>query len=89
MLQQADRILNFNPREGDTIKIAYFKSTQGMDEISFAAVDVNKDGMGDTAILCSGADVVGAIVSTDPSKINIRNSIFMVGPQDATLSNIG
>ena len=89
MLLQADRILDFNPSQGDIIKIAYFKGTQGMDEISFAAVDVNKDGIGDTAILCSCADVVGVIMSTDPSKINVRSSIFMVGPQDTTLSNIG
>ncbi|MEG4507581.1 calcium-binding protein [Microcoleus sp. F6_B4] len=85
----ADRILDFNPSEGDIIKIAYFKGTQGMDQISFAAVDVNKDGIGDTAILCSCRDVVGVIMSTDPSKINLRSSIFMAGPQDTTLSNIG
>jgi len=59
-----------------------------MDEISFAAVDVNKDGIGDTAILCSCADVVGVIMSTDPSKINLRSSIFMAGPKDTTISNI-
>jgi hypothetical protein len=88
VLLQADRILDFNPSEGDIIKIAYFKGTQGIDEISFAAVEVNKDGIGDTAILCSCADVVGVIMSTDPSKINIRSSIFMVGPQDTNLSNI-
>jgi hypothetical protein len=89
VLLQADRILEFNPSEGDIIKIPYFKGTQGMDEISFAAVDVNKESIGDTAILCSCGDVVGVIMSTDPSKINIRSSIFMAGPQDTTLSNIG
>jgi hypothetical protein len=89
VLPQADRILDFNPSEGDIIKIAYFKGTQGIDEISFASVDVNKDGIGDTAIFCSCADVVGVIMSTDPSKINVRSSIFMAGPQGTTLSNIG
>ena len=89
MLLQADRILDFNPSQGDIIKIAYFKGTQGMDEISFATVDVNKDGIGDTAILCSCADVVGVIMSTAPSKIHLRSSIFMAGPQDTTISNIG
>ena len=88
VLLQADRILDFNPSEGDIIKIPYFKGTQGMDEISFAAVDLNKDGIGDTAILCSCADVVGIIMSRDPSKINLRSSIFMAGSQDTTLSNI-
>ncbi|MEG4120965.1 calcium-binding protein [Microcoleus sp. N9_B4] len=85
----ADRILDFNPSQGDIIKIAYYKGTQGMDDISFAAVDVNKDGIGDTAILCSCGDIVGVIMSTDPSTINLRSSIFMAGPQDTTLSNIG
>jgi hypothetical protein len=61
-----------------------------MDEISFASVDVNKDGIGDTAILCSCGDVVGVIMSTDPSTIelNLKSSIFMAGPQDTTLTNI-
>lgn len=88
VLLQAHRILDFNPSEGDIIKIAYFKGTQGMDEISFASVDVNKDGIGDTVILCSCGDVVAVIRSTDPSKINLRSSIFMAGPQDTNLSNI-
>lgn len=95
MLLQADRILDFNPREGDIIKIAYFKGTQGMDEISFAAVDVNQDGIKDTAILCPSRDVVGSrdfvgvIMSKDPSQINPISSIFMAGLQDTTLTNIG
>jgi hypothetical protein len=88
VLLQADRILDFHPSEGDIIKIAYFKGIQGIDEISFAAVDVNKDGIGHTAIFCFCADVVGVMMSTDPSKINVRSSIFMAGPQDTTLSNI-
>lgn len=85
----ADRILDFQPSEGDTIKIAYFKGTLGMDSMSLASVDVNKDGITDTAILCSCTDVVGVIMSTDPSKINVITSIFMAGPQDSTLSQIG
>jgi hypothetical protein len=89
VLLQADRLLDLNPSQGDIIKIAYFKGTQGMDKISFATVDINKDGIGDTAILCSCGDVVGVIRSTDPSKINLRSSIFMTAPQDTTLSNIG
>lgn len=85
----ADRILDFKPSEGDVIKIAYLKGTQGMDEIIFAAVDVNFDGITDTAILCDCGDVVGVIMSTDPTKANLRNSIFMAGPQDTTISKIG
>ncbi|MEG4577526.1 hypothetical protein QUA56_33410 [Microcoleus sp. N3A4] len=85
----SDRILDFNPSQGDTIKIAYLKGTSGMDSISLAAVDVNKDGITDTAILCSCGDAVGVIMSTDPSKINVRTSIFMAGPQDSTLGQIG
>ncbi|MEZ2235806.1 hypothetical protein [Microcoleus sp.] len=85
----ADRILDFKPSEGDIIKIANLKGTQGMDEIFFATVDVNKDGISDTAILCDCGDVVGIIMSTDPTKANLRNSIFMAGTQDTTLSKIG
>lgn len=85
----ADRILDFKPSEGDTIKIAYLKGTLGMDSISLAAVDINKDGISDTAILCSCGDVVGVIMSTEPSKINVRTSIFMAGSQDSTLAKIG
>ncbi len=85
----ADRIFDFKPSEGDIIKIAYLKGTQGMDEIIFAAVDVNKDGITDTAILCDCGDVVGVIMSTDPTKANLGNSIFMAGPLDTTLGKIG
>ncbi|MEG4321241.1 MULTISPECIES: calcium-binding protein [unclassified Microcoleus] len=85
----ADRILDFNPSQGDIIKIANLKGNLGMDEILFAAVDVNFDGITDTAILCSCGDAVGVIMSTDPTKANLRNSIFMAGPQDTTLSQIG
>jgi Ca2+-binding RTX toxin-like protein len=84
----ADRILDFNPAEGDRIKIANLKGVEGMDQISLAAVDVNQDGIGDTAILCSCGDVVGIIMNTDPTKISVNNSIFMVGSQDITLSQM-
>lgn len=86
----ADRILdfNFNPGEGDLIKIANFQGTPGMDKISFASVDVNQDDMTDTAIL-SSRGVVGVIMDTDPSVvINKLSSISMVGSQDTTLNNI-
>jgi hypothetical protein len=84
----ADRILDFNPAdEGDMLKIAYLKGTKDMDEIRFAAVDVNTDGMKDTAILSSHG-IVGVIMSTDPLNIDF-SSILMVGPQDTTLSLIG
>jgi hypothetical protein len=66
VLLQADRIFDCNPSQGEIIKITYFKGTQGIDEMSFGTVDVNKDGIGDSAILCSCADVVGVIRSTDP-----------------------
>jgi Ca2+-binding RTX toxin-like protein len=86
----ADRILDFhfNPAEGDLIKIANFQGTPGMDKISFASVNVNQDGMTDTAIL-SSRGVVGVIMDIDPSVINKQlSSISMVGSQDTTLNNI-
>jgi Ca2+-binding RTX toxin-like protein len=93
----ADRILdfNFNPGEGDKIKIVSFP---GMGAISFAPVDVNLDNIPDTAILCSGTAVssndvssgrvVGVIMSRAPSTMDL-SSILMVAPQDTTLSLIG
>ncbi|MDF0553046.1 calcium-binding protein [Kamptonema sp. UHCC 0994] len=84
----ADRILDFNPAEGDRIKIANLKGVEGMEQISFAAVDVNKDGVTDTAILCSCGDIVGVIMSADPSQISVNNSVFMVAAEDKTLSKM-
>ncbi|HLO48028.1 MAG TPA: calcium-binding protein [Kamptonema sp.] len=84
----ADRILDFNPSQGDRIKIANLKGVAGMDQILLASVDVNKDGLTDTAILCSCGDVIGVIMSTDPSNISVKNSILIAGPQDTTLSKI-
>jgi hypothetical protein len=88
---EADRILDFNPSEGDLIKIAYFDGTLAMPPISFAAVDVNLDSIQDTAILCSDG-VVGVILSKDPTQMmdpNFKSSILMVNPKDAGLSSIG
>jgi len=86
----ADRILdfNFNPSEGDTINIAYWQGTQGMGEISFAAVDVNQDNIQDTAILCPYG-VVGVIMSKDLSEITPISSIYMGGSLDTTLTSMG
>jgi len=84
----ADRILDFNPLEGDLIKIAYFDGTLAMPAISFAAEDVNLDGTLDTAILCADG-VMGVMLGIDPTQINLQSSIFRVGPQDTALSSIG
>jgi hypothetical protein len=83
----AHRILDFNPNQGDTIKIANFKGIPGRNQISFASVDVNQDDQADTAIFCSDG-VVGVIMSKDLSQMNLTSSIFMVGPQDLTLTKI-
>jgi hypothetical protein len=85
---EANRILDFNPLDGDLIKIAYFDGTLAMPAISFAAVDVNLDRIQDTAILCSQG-VVGVILGMDPTQTNLQSSIFMVNPKDTALSTIG
>ena len=88
---EADRILDFNPSEGDLIKIAYFDGTLRMPPISFAAVDVNLDSIQDTAILCSDG-VVGVVLGKDPTQMmdpNFKSSILMVNPKDTGLSSIG
>jgi len=88
---EADRILDFNPSEGDLIKIAHFDGTLRMPPISFAAVDVNLDSIQDTAILCSDG-VVGVVLGKDPTQMmdpNFKSSILMVNPKDAGLSSIG
>jgi Ca2+-binding RTX toxin-like protein len=93
----ADRICDFNYAEGDRIKIVSFPD---MAAIRLAGVDVNQDGLEDTAILCSGTDalsndlpyvgVVGVIMSKAPSTMAIHpDSISIVGSQDTTLSLIG
>jgi hypothetical protein len=85
---QANRILDFNPREGDLMKIAYFDGTLTVPEITFAAVDVNLDRIQDTAILCSQG-VVGVMLGIDPTQTNLTSSILMVNPKDTALSMIG
>jgi hypothetical protein len=83
----AHRILDFNPTEGDIIKIADFTDIPGINQISFARVDVNQDDTPDTAIFCADG-VVGVVMSKDPSQIDLTSSIFMVKPQDAYLTKI-
>jgi hypothetical protein len=87
----ADRMLDFNPSQGDVIKIAYFNGTLAMPEIRFAAVDVNLDSVQDTAILCSDG-VVGVVLGKDPTQMmepTFKSSILMVNPKDKGLSMIG
>ena len=89
---EANRILDFNPGEGDLIKIAYFDGTlTTVPEITFAAVDVNLDTIQDTAIL-RGEDFVGVILGKESTPLdhnNLKSSIFMVNPKDTGLSMIG
>lgn len=88
---EANRILDFNPSEGDLLKIAYFDGTLTVPEITFAAVDVNLDSIQDTAILRSDG-VVGVILGKDSTQIdlnNLKSSILMVNPKDTALSMIG
>jgi peptidyl-prolyl cis-trans isomerase B (cyclophilin B) len=88
---EANRILDFNPSEGDLIKIAYFEGTLTVPEITFAAVDVNLDNIQDMAILRSDG-VVGVILGKDSTPLdlnNLKSSIFMVNPKDTALSMIG
>lgn len=89
----AHRILDFTPGNtpadvGDMIKIADF---QGRNDISFARVDVNLDGNFDTAMLCPDG-VVGVVMGIDPTNSqqlsSLTSSIFMVGPEDPTLTKI-
>jgi Ca2+-binding RTX toxin-like protein len=86
----ANRICDFNPSEGDLIKIAYFDGTLNVaSDISFAAVDVNIDDIQDTAILRTDG-VVGVILGKDlTQQTNLQSSIFMVNPKDTALSMIG
>ena len=88
---EANRILDFNPSEGDLIKIAYFDGTLTVPEITFAAVDVNRDTIQDMAILRSDG-FVGDILGKDSTPLdlnNLKSSILMVNPKDTGLSMIG
>src|SRR5919202_4374527 len=86
----AYRILDFtpsnNPTDGDIIKIVDYLGIPGREQISFAPVDVNLDGQTDTAIISSDR-VVGVVMGINPEQLSsFKSSIFMVGPQDTTLS---
>lgn len=82
----ADRILDFNAAEGDRIKIA---GAESLDSIAVAAVDINSDSIGDTAIIDSSDRVLGVVMSVDAATFNVPSSIFWLNPEDVTLAIVG
>lgn len=82
----ADRILDFNAGEGDTIKLAH---VEDINEISLGALDLNGDGMGDTAILDSSDRILGVVMDVDVSQLNIDRSIQLVNLADIAIDTIG
>lgn len=80
---RADRIADFNPGEGDRIKVF---GCSGIEEMGLGSVDVNSDGVVDTAILCD-RKVLGVVMGTDPSIV--KDYIDLVSAEDQLLNIIG
>lgn len=82
----ADRILDFNAAEGDRVKLV---NAIDINQIQLGALDVNQDGIGDTAIIDSNNRVLGVVMNVDVSAFSIAESILVVGAQDSTINAIG
>ncbi|MBK4729195.1 hypothetical protein JJD41_04755 [Oxynema sp. CENA135] len=82
----ADRVLDFNPAQGDRLGLG---GIADLSEISVGAVDVNQDGIGDTAILAGGDRVLGVVLDVQAAAFNVREWTFLASEGDLTLNSIG
>lgn len=82
----ADRILDFNAAEGDRIKLV---NVADISDITLGALDVNGDGMGDTAIIDSNNRVLGVVMNVDVSQFNLLEYIQVVSPEDLGIDLLG
>lgn len=82
----ADRILDFNAAEGDRIKLV---NVADISDITLGALDVNGDGMGDTAIIDSNNRVLGVVMNVDVSQFNLLEYIQVVSPADLGIDLLG
>jgi Ca2+-binding RTX toxin-like protein len=82
----ADRVLDFNPARGDRLGLS---GIADLSEISVGAVDVNQDGIGDTAIIAGGDRVLGVVLDVQAAAFNLREWTFLASEGDLTLNSIG
>jgi Ca2+-binding RTX toxin-like protein len=83
---QADWIADFNVADGDRIGLA---GVENIEQISAGDVDVNQDGISDTALIGSNNEVLGVALGINASEFNVQDSVFVVGAQDSTINTIG
>ncbi|MCT7961843.1 hypothetical protein NG791_14295 [Laspinema sp. D1] len=82
----ADRILDFNAAQGDLIKLV---NVTDITQLTLGALDVNGDGMGDTAIIDSNNRVLGVVMNVDISQFNLLNSVQLVSAEDLGINLLG
>ncbi len=82
----ADRLLDFNAAEGDLIKLV---NVTDIAQLTLGALDVNGDGIGDTAIIDSNNRVLGVVMNVDISQFNLVNSVQLVTPEDLGINLLG
>ena len=82
----APRILDFNAGQGDRIGLA---AVADITTIGFYAMDVNSDGVMDTAIADESNNQVLGVVLDAGANSNLQNSVFIVNESDPTFSTIG
>ncbi|WP_199249486.1 calcium-binding protein [[Phormidium] sp. ETS-05] len=82
----APRILDFNAGQGDRIGLA---AVADITTIGFYAMDVNSDGVMDTAIADESNNQVLGVVLDAGANSNWQNSVFIVNESDPTFSTIG
>ncbi|KOR34122.1 hypothetical protein AM228_25910 [Planktothricoides sp. SR001] len=80
---RADRIADFNPAQGDRIKIVGCNS---IEDLGLGSVDVNSDGQVDTAILCSG-QVLGVVMGTNPTVV--KDYIDLISSEEQIFNIVG
>jgi Ca2+-binding RTX toxin-like protein len=82
----ADRILDFNAAQGDRIKLV---NVDDISNIILGAVDINTDGIGDTAIIDSNNRVLGVVMNVDVSEFNLLDYIQVVSAEDLGIDLLG
>lgn len=82
----APRIIDFNAGQGDRIGLA---KVADLTTIGFYAMDVNSDGVMDTAIADESNNQVLGVVLDAGANSNLQNYVFVVSDNDPTFSSIG
>ncbi len=82
----ADRILDFNAAQGDRIKLV---NVADLSNIILGAVDINTDGIGDTALIDSNNRVLGVVMNVNVSEFNLLDYTQVVSAEDLGIDLLG